>query len=189
MKVLLFLLIVSCSTPQYTLKQNELLPYKESSQVTKVKKANKALNFVGVFDRRDRQHIGKAYTGVQYQETPINLDKSLKPFLKSYLTDAFEMRNIRFNAASDLELKVEVEKFWVEEVIEKFQPEKAKCIVQMNFHINGKKQKWSGQFWTEFTSAGDLRDGTERLPPTLASCMNDIVEKVVNDKKFLKNLK
>ena len=78
---------------------------------------------------------------------------------------------------------------FVEEVIEKYKPERAKCKVDLNFHITSPSAKWSGNFWTEFTSAGDLSDGTERLSPTLASCMNAVVEKLVSDQKFIDILK
>lgn len=185
----LFVLLLSCSTGQYALKQNELLPYKEFSQITKNVEELKPFKLNLIQDKRDRLAVGKAYTGVKYNETPVTLTVPVKDYVQSFLVAAFEMRNIPTDSTADLTMQVEINHIWVEEVIEKFKPELAKCKVDFSFYIGGENKKWAGNFWTELTSAGDLSDGTERLAPTLASCMNNLVEKLVSDQKFINILK
>lgn len=176
---------MSCATSVYKINTNELLPYKESSQITKITEKLSAIKINSVKDKRDRLNIGKAYTGVQYNETPINLNESVQVYVKNFMENALTMRNIEVDPYSQNLFDVEVNHIWVEEVIEKFKPERAKCKVDLSFHLTADGKKWSGNFWTEFTSAGDLSDGTERLAPTLASCMNAVVEKLVLDEKFI----
>lgn len=183
------LFLVSCSVSTYIMKENEMLPYKESAQVTKIVQNINSFELRSVKDKRDRASIGKAFTGVKYDITPINLNRPVNMHVRQFLENAFEMRNLNTKPGSELKMDVEINHIWVEEVIEKFKPERAKCKVDMSFHITGGNKKWSGNFWTEFTSGGDMSDGTERLAPTLASCMNSLVEKLVSDKKFIDILK
>ena len=187
--ILLILLVTSCATESLMLKKKELLPYKESSQLTKLQGLNKSINLTEVTDLRKTNLYGSAYTGVQYRKTPLTFDETLNAVVSDYMTSALEMRNIQVNVESEVNLVIEVEQMWVEEVIEKFQPEKVKCNVKMNFHVNLPNTKWSGSYWAEYLSAGNLGDGTEKLAPTLASCMNEIVEKLINDKKFINLLR
>ena len=81
-------------------------------------------------------------------------------------------------------MQVEIKKFRVYEVIEKMQPERAKCQLELGFKIENGNRNWSGSYLTEFLSGGDMTDATERLAPTMASCLNDLIEKMVNDEKF-----
>lgn len=189
MKLLILLILVSCSTSTHIIKQNELLPYKESSQVTKVVEDLSPLKINQILDRRDKIELGFAFTGVKYQKTPINLNIPLKDYLKGYFVNGLEMRNISVVDQSLMLMDIEINEVWVQEVIEKFKPERAKCQVDMTFHINAPNSKWSGNFRTEFTSAGDLSDGTERVAPTLASCLNALLEKLVTDDKLITLLK
>jgi uncharacterized lipoprotein YajG len=186
MKFLLpLLLITGCASRSIILKQNSLLPYKEMSQVTKVPFNTKTVTLTKIHDSREVKTFGKGFTGVQYEETPVVVDTSFNQFFDDYLVNALELRNIV--VASDggaLELEVDVRELWVEEIIDKFKAEKARCRANLTFHVKKQEEKWSGNFWTEFTSAGDLSSGSERLAPTLASCMNEIVEKLVVHKEF-----
>ncbi len=184
MKLFGLLFLMSCAHSTHYIKKSEMLPYQESAQVTKLLRKSKPLKLISVKDQRDKKEIGKAYTGVHYSETVLALDTDFKTTMQNYLVDSLETRNIVISNDADLEFEIEIGEVWVEEVIEKFQGEKAKCRVSMNFHVTGPGEKWSGSFWTEFLSGGDLSDGTARLAPTLASCLNDIVEKLINDKKF-----
>ena len=188
---LLFLTLVlqACAASSLVLKKNELLPYKESAQVTKVIGKPLSLRIEAINDKRKQSIYGYAYTGVQYQKTPLYMDSDLSKLMTDYLSDSFELRNIPVlkgeGAVTASNIIVDIHALWVEEVIEDYQPEKARCRADMAFHIATKSQRWSGRYWTEFTSSGDLSDGTERLAPTMASCLNEILEKLVQDKKFL----
>jgi len=186
--ILMSLLFTSCATKQLVLTTSELLPYKESAQVTKINFQTKSVNILKIVDKREETTYGFAYTGVQYQKTPLIFNENLNILLMDYFSTALDVRNISV-ALDGRPLEIEVEKLWVEEVIENFQPEKAKCVVRLNFHMNLPEEKWSGKYWAEYISEGDLVDGTERLAPTLASCLNEIVEKLVNDQKFINLLK
>ena len=190
MKYLVFVVLVSCSLAKVEIKSDDLLPYKESSQVTQLNSKLKPVRIDRVEDKRQEQSYGFAYTGVQYVKSPVQMEVPLDILIRDLTTEAFEKRNLVIdNRPESLSMEIEVNKMWVEEVIEEFQPEKARCKVDMAFHINTNDSKWSGQYWTEFTSAGDLSDGTTRLAPTLASCYNELIEKLVNDKKFQEILK
>ena len=189
MKYLVFVILLACSSTSLTLSNKDLLPYKESSQLTKLNfEPAIALNITEVIDKREAKNFGFAYTGVQYTKTPIHFDQPLGLMTKNYLMDALSLRGIRF-LEEGATLQVEVKKFWVHEVIEKYQLEKAKCEMSLVFHLDRGDKKWSGEYWTEFLSGGDLSDGTERLAPTLASCMNEVIEKLIKDEKFINLLK
>ena len=190
MKYLLLAGLVSCSVAQVNLNSNEILPYKESSQVTRVQEKLKPIRINSVKDNREEKIFGHAFTGVQYTKTPILFEKSADDIVKDLIADSLEARNIIVHdEAQTATLDIEINQMWVEEVIEEFQPEKAKCNLDLSFHITTDNKKWSGEFQTEFISGGDLSDGTERLAPTLASCFNELVEKLVSDEKFLSVLK
>lgn len=178
-------IVSSCATSTFVIKQNELLPYKESSQVTNVVENLSPISISQILDKRDRIALGFAFTGVKYQKTPVTLEVPVKDYIRSYIQNALEMRNIMVVNESQILLNIELNHIWVEEVIEKFRPERARCKVDMSFHLTGPNKKWSGNFWTEFTSGGDLSDGTEKVAPTLASCLNALMEKLVTDDKLL----
>lgn len=190
MKYLILVAMVACSMAKVEIDLSELLPYKESSQVTKLSQKLRPVRIDLVEDKRENKSFGFAYTGVQYVKSPVEFGVPLDILIRDMTTDAFEKRNLIIdNRPDSLGMEIQVNKFWVEEVIEEFQPEKARCKIDLSFHINAEKTKWSGQYWTEFTSGGDLSDGTTRLAPTLASCFNELIEKLVNDKKFQEILK
>jgi hypothetical protein len=186
MRILILLILASCSTSNYLLKEKDILPYKETNNLTRSNQELKAFKINVIKDMRRDVSFGNAYTGVKYQKTPIVMNSTVQTFTKVFFNSAFAMRNIHTSEDAQINLNIDIKEIWVEEVIEKFQPEKAKCRVEMIFHIDSPKKQWNGSYWTEFLSAGDLSDGTERLGPTLASCLNQLVEKLVNDDKFIK---
>ncbi|MDP7319667.1 MAG: YajG family lipoprotein [Bacteriovoracaceae bacterium] len=183
-KLFCLILLVGCASKVILLKEQELLPYKESAQVTRLDKVNKALFIAQVRDKREEKTFGHGYTGVRYDKTPVIFDVGINNLVQEHVVDALEIRNIMVKPGSDLKMTIDVHELRVDEIIEKFQPEKAKCKIKMTFHVESEKIKWSGNFWTSFTSAGDMSEGTERLAPTLGSCFNEIIEKLVNDNKF-----
>ena len=190
MKALAFLILVSCATSTHYMKQSELRPYKKSSKVTKtILGETQGMKLVSIEDKRKTSSYGKAFTGLRYDENDVLMNVGFDKFMRDFIVNSFEMRNLVIDDQAKLVLRVEVHQLWVEEVIEKFKAERAKCRVDLVFHIDAPKAKWSGQYITEFISAGDMTDGTARLAPTLASCMNDAIEKLVLDKKFLQILK
>jgi len=97
-------------------------------------------------------------------------------------------RGFSVNEMDGVALEVVINELWVEELIEKYQPEKAKCKANVTVYLKEGNTSWNGNYWTEIISPGDLGDGTEKLAPTFASCLNEIVEKLVKDPSFTKNL-
>ena len=189
MKYLYLLFLAGCAADSYMIKENELLPYKESAQITKLNQQSKSITIASIEDKRAIKSIGFAYTGVEYKKTPVYLQAGLSNVLKSQLSNSFEMRNIEVVPNGELNLLVTIKELNISEFIEKHQPERAKCRVGLEFSIDDNKTKWSGGYTASFTSAGDMSDGTERLAPTLASCINDLVEKLMSDEKFTNILK
>lgn len=179
----------SCAMESYLLKQEELQPYKDMAQVSRVDNATKSINLRSITDSRELPGIGMALTGVKYKKTPIVLTTTFNQFMTDFIETELGKRNIVLSESSNLYMDVHINELWVEEIIEKHEPEKAKCKANISFDIEAPEKKWSGKFWTEYTSAGDLTDGTERLAPTFASCLNEIVEKLVNHKEFLELIK
>jgi hypothetical protein len=184
LNLLLFFILTGCAADSYVLKKNHLLPYKESSQITKLSQEAPLVELISVDDIRPNQSVGFAFTGVEYKQTPIYLESSISNLVSEYLSSALEVRNIELVKSSKIKMKVEIKKFRVFEVIEKMQPERAKCELELSFKISNGSKNWSGSYLTEFLSGGDMTDATERLAPTMASCLNDLIEKMVNDEKF-----
>lgn len=185
LNLLLLVILTGCAADSYVLKKKNLLPYKESSQITKFRQEAPLVELISVDDTRSNQKIGFAFTGVEYKQTPIYLESSISNLVSEYLSSALEVRNIELVKSSKIQMNVQIKKFRVFEVIEKMQPERAKCELELSFKIANGSKNWSGSYLTEFLSGGDMTDATERLAPTMASCLNDLIEKMVNDEKFL----
>lgn len=183
-KLILLLLVTSCASGNITIKQAELIPYKDSSQISKVNPGEISMEIERVSDLRASKDLGFAYTGVQYAKTPLLIEKPVEVFLREYLTDQLELRNIEVLNSSPAKMEISIVTFQVYELVEQFQPERAKCELQLEFKINEDAKAWSGSYATEYISAGDMKDGTTRLAPAMASCLNNLVEKMVNDPEF-----
>jgi len=189
MKYLILLVLAGCAAESYVIKESELLPYKESSQITKLNQQSKTVTIASIEDQRSDKSFGFAYTGVEYKKTPVYLQAGLENVLKSQLSSSLQMRNIEVVPSGEVNLVVTIKELKVNEVIEKMKPERAACKLGLDFSISDKQSNWNGSYVTSFTSAGDMSDGTERLAPTLASCLNELVEKLMSDEKFTEILK
>ena len=187
--LLLTLFLSSCAVPSIMFKQDQMKAYKEASKISFIS-VSRDVNLVAVRDlRENKADIGHGLTGSTYSKTPIYLAHGVNAFMESYFKKAFEQRNIVVSKDSLNKLEIEIHELWVKEVIEKFKPEKAQCKANMSFKVTNTKGSWTGKKWVQFLSGGDMTDGTERLAPTLASCLNDLVEKIVNDIEFKKMIK
>lgn len=188
MKVFGLFLLVSCAATSIVVKQNELVPYRDSAKISKVPAGSASLQIESIRDLRASQDMGFAYTGVKYQKTPVLLETSIEDLVLNYLSEQLELRNIEVLSEDSTKLEVSIITFQVYEFIEKFKPERAKCEVQLEFKIQDGAKTWDGNYSVEYTSAGDLTDGTKRLAPTLASCMNNLTEKLMKDSSFIEFL-
>ncbi len=190
MKLLVLLWFVSCAQHQITLKSEEVVPFNEFSKVSRVGSGLKTISISSTTDNREKKdQVGMALTGVKYKETPIVINSVVSDYVKEYLILSLTDRGFAINNIDGIGLDVVINELWVEEVIEKYQPEKAKCKANFTFYLKEGNVAWNGNYWTEIVSPGDLSDGTEKIAPTFASCLNEVVEKLVKDSAFIKNLK
>lgn len=188
--LVVLLLFVSCAQSQIRLKSEEVVPFSEFSKMSRVGTNLKTVSIVSVTDNREnKNHIGMALTGVKYSKTPIVIDSPVSQYVKEYLIMGLTNRGFSVNDMDGVNLEVVINELWVEELIEKYQPEKAKCKANITVYLKENNTSWNGNYWTEIISPGDLGDGTEKLAPTFASCLNEVVEKLVKDSAFTKNLK
>lgn len=190
MKFLVLLILVSCAQQSLTLKKDQVTPFKEFAKVTRTGEGLKTVSINSITDNRERKdHIGTALTGVQYSATPVSIGAPVDTYVKEYLVESLINRGFSVKEMDGVKIDVAINQLWVEEVIEKYQPEKAKCKANFTFYLKENHTSWEGNYWTEIVSPGDLADGTEKIAPTLASCLNELAEKWLTDKGFLKNLK
>lgn len=182
----ILLLTIGCAQQKVMLTGAEK-PYENSVTETPVRVATKKLHIVEVLDNRTEMSLGEARTGVQYSKTPVLLDKSMANFLSKYFKDEFYKRNILTTVSGGVEFKIMLNKLWLSEVLDN--TEAAKCEANFSFYAVDGAKTWKGNVWTEFQSKGDLSDGTEKLGPTLTTCLNNVVEKLVADKSFVDFIK
>lgn len=180
--VMVVVLISSCAQNQIVLSGKEL-PYTTSASVTPVVMGTKNLEIVEVVDNRENKDVGIARTGVQYRETPVKLAQDMDAFVKDFFQTALYKRNIMLTDEAPIKLQIIINKLWLSEVLNN--NEAAKCEANFSFIAHEKDRTWKGNVWTEYQSRGDLSDGTDKLGPTLATCMNNIVEKLVTDSTFI----
>lgn len=187
----LLVFITSCATrTKVVLDNTKMIPFKDETKVTVLSKQVKALQIVSVIDQRDMAHIGEARTGFRYKKIPVYLSQELKTFLEQKLVSEFSQRGVTLTTEeAPLKLIVTVNSFWVEEYFpEKKAAEAARCNVNLNFDIQGASRKFLMNAWQEYTSPGKFINGTDLLAPTLATCLNDVIEQVIKNPKFNKVL-
>ncbi len=180
-------IFVSCATSSLTLSKSDLVPFDNFQKTTKVNAKTKLISLNSITDNRDQNYaIGTAYTGISYDKTRVSLSEPLEVYLNDYVKREFASRNLVISKEGTAQLTIVVNELWVKELIEKFKPERAVCKANFTFYMQSPNAKWEGNIWTEITSPGDMGDGTEKIAPTLASCLNTIMEKLVREPKFLK---
>jgi uncharacterized lipoprotein YajG len=188
MKYLVFIFLISCAQGKITLKENELHPFKEFSQKTLVNKKMKSIQIDSVVDQREnKDYIGEALTGVNYKKTPVSLKQTTTDFVNNYFVEAFERRGLQTSKIDGVKLSIHINELWVQEIIQKYQPEKVGCKANFSLFTQLGSSSWKGSYWVDIVSPGDMGDATEKIAPTLSSCLNEIVEKIVNDKQFIAN--
>lgn len=188
-------LFFACAQQKVELDQ-KARPFEGFDTTSVVSYATVPLKILAVADARDRgQAAGEARTGASYKKTPVFVSDSVETYVRNYLEAGLGKRDfLLVEKDQQAELQIRIKELWVEEVLEKYEPEKAKCRVSLE--VVGRKadgqsenETYTGKFWSEVLSPGDLGDATEKLAPTLASCMNAIAEKMAADKKFVKFVK
>lgn len=182
--LILSLFLVSCSAKYHVVKKAEVLDYsKLNVSKTKLAQISSPISIVNITKKSET--IGFAYTGVQYQKTPIVLDINQEAFFRDFITFSFEERGILVRTISENRLSIEIEKLNLFEVIEKLNPERAKCELKLNFKLEKPNKTWTSSIESEYLSKGDMRDGTNWLVPAFANCLNEAIEKVLDDPEFI----
>jgi uncharacterized lipoprotein YajG len=178
-------LLSSCAHTNLTLDQNEFKPFKEYQSKTEFPSGSEVLDMKVIDSRESKQFLGMGKTGASYSDTPLTMPQGASVFISNYFTENLKARGLSLAGSSNVELEIIINKLWVDELIEKYKGERAKCNVE--FQVYGKKEleTFKGSYWTTITSGGDLTDGTDLLAPTLASCLNEAIEKIVNDQKLV----
>lgn len=188
--LILSTLLLSCSKTTFVVKDKNLKPFKEFSKVTSLKDQTKKIQISKIIDNREmKESLGVAFTGVQYRETPIKLSSQLEEYLKFYFDNGLKTRGVRISKnQADYLMTIRVNELWLEEISFKA-PEVVKCKANFTFELHNNKRSWKGNFWSDVVSPGDLSDGTSKIAPTFASCLNLITENLVNSQKFIEFIK
>jgi hypothetical protein len=192
MLMLMALLLVSCAKSTVTIKKKLPAPYKDFASVTPVYQNTVSIQIKEVMDlRKNTTQIGVARTGMQYQKTPIQAPEQLESYLAKYFFEAFADRKLKMQESdAEYNMTIKVNELWLEEKA-KVAPEVVNCSANFTFELERtnnskrKKKSWKGNIWTEMVSPGDMADGTTKIGPTFASCLNSVVEKLMRTKKFL----
>jgi len=184
--ILLTTLLGCASTQQITLSSDELKPLKQYAKITSVTTDGFSVDIAQVTDLRENQkNIGLAYTGFTDNKTPVDFHVPLGSLVKEHLKKAFKQRGIGVSTTGEYILSAQIEKFWLEEITKGLGPREYECEVKMNFNINTKgqvKSQWSGSFWSKITSGTQNQEGLDKKSATIASCLNQVVEKLIRDK-------
>ncbi len=190
MKDLIFILLflmVSCAQQKVVLQDVNLIPFEDFSKVTTLDQATLPVKLFELIDQREKMGVGEARTGAQFKETPVEFRNGFSEYFKDYIKNSLKRRNVLMVMSDEKALmSITVKEFWTKELLERFQPERATCKISIDVKVQKNGDEYNGSFWTEVKSPGDMGDATEKLAPTIASCMNIIVEKIVNDQKLLK---
>ena len=190
MKDLIFILLflmVSCAQQKVVLQDVNLIPFEDFSKVTTLDQATLPVKLFELIDQREKMGVGEARTGAQFKETPVEFRYGFSEYFKDYIKNSLKRRNVLMVMSDEKALmSITVKEFWTKELLERFQPERATCKISIDVKVQKNGDEYNGSFWTEVKSPGDMGDATEKLAPTIASCMNIIVEKIVNDQKLLK---
>lgn len=184
------LFLISCAQMSVKVSDSDMRPFEEFSKLKKVDGDTKSVN-IEVIDARGSEPnvIGYGYTGVKYDKTPVKIESDLATYLSDRLPTEFTKRGVLVGEEGDVALQINVSKFDVHEYIEKHLPERAICEVEFNLSSNYLAKNFKARYWAEVISPGDLGDGTEKIAPTIASCINVVMNKIVTDKKFINLIK
>lgn len=185
---LLMMLTLSCAKLDVlTLEKEKLIPFPEFEKITFAPRETTDFEISEVIDARiDKDYVGEALIGVYFEKTPVALYKDTSSFFKDYFYSSLNARNFHLVSSSETKAQIIINKLAVYEVIEKFKPERAKCEIDITLNMKNSQSESSIKLWTTIISKGNLGDGTKKIAPTLASCLNEVVERLVVNKTFYK---
>ncbi len=187
---LIAITLSGCASHDLILKKEAFTPLKQYSKVSKVVRAESSVHINKFIDKRkDKGPIGSALTGFFAKPTPIEFEKSLESYVLDEMNTGLRERGVSVSSVTggDFDLNGEIQEFSIEETTVGLGPQEAKCSVKLELSLwDNRKEvmRWKGSFYVNLTSGGKVMDGGEKFAPTIASCMNEILEQVINKKKF-----
>ncbi len=182
--------LTSCASHDLILKKEKLTPFKQFSRVTKVATDGFSIHVEKFVDKREkRESVGEGITGFFSELTPIQFEDSLESFVLAQMKSGLKERGFSVSSVTggDFDLKGEIEEFWIEETTVGLGPEEAECRVKMNLALWDRVKStplWNGSFRVKLNSGGKMWDGGEKFAPTVASCMNEVLEQLIRKKNF-----
>ena len=187
--ILAFALVACASTNKIEKDIGELHPLKGDSRVVTIDGATRDIVITSFKSNLEQPANvwGEARTGIQYTKVPLVFNESPFNFFQHYAREGFIRRNLTITADAQAPIKMglTLNKLWVEEVIEKYKPETAKCMVEIEIVMDAGRNHYRGKFSKNVLSDGNLTNGSDKLAPTLASCMNLVLNDVVSNPDFL----
>ena len=107
--------------------------------------------------------------------------------LEVRLEQGLTARGVQVDENSLNNLNVEVLELWVEEKKDGKIGEISECKLKFGFDLqlaDNQKAKWNGIVAVSAASNGSILDATALNPRMISSCMNEALEKFVQDKDF-----
>lgn len=185
------IMFVACAKMKINVQEADVVEFDDFKKVQKVAEQTQPIS-LNVIDARGEvpNVIGYGYTGVKYEKTPFELDMDLAAYLSKKLPLEFNKRAVDASSENaQIIVDLIVTKLSVYEFIEKHLPERAVCKIEFEIKSTYLSKEFNARYWSEVTSPGDLGDGTEKLAPTFASCINVIMNKITSDQKFISLIK
>lgn len=190
MKLLLFLFVLSSCATQKEIKLNstDLKIDKNTEQMNSFSSNTLRVKFFPIETNLNQGNIwGEGTSKIQYSKIPVVYDTEPAIYLREFLINEFLKKGIKIvskDEESDIHLILVLDKFWVKEVIEKFQPEVAKCEIAVNIIMKKEKADYQASEYVMITSAGDLGSATDKLVPTIKACMEKLANDILRKEKF-----
>ncbi len=194
MKFILSLVVVlmtqSCATKNLNIVDENLTPLEEFSSVTEVSMSPLSFKINNVQDKRTvKDRVGMGRTGLSNRVTPIVISAGVEYYVKIALSLGLKQRGVFVDDKSLNNLNVDILDLWVEEKKDGKIGEISECKVKLAFDLalaNSPSSKWQGQIAVQAASNGSILDATALNPRMISSCMNEALEKFVQDKEFQK---
>lgn len=180
----MILLVTSCAQRSLLLDKSTFSPYKEFSKKSMFTPGIEIKSLSVIDGREEKQLLGMAKTGARYTETPFVANVSPQKFLDKYFNNEFQSRGIFITDVAESQVEIVINELWVDELQEKFKGERARCQIDLTVYANHGSDSFKKSYWSKIKSAANLDDGSDHLSPTLASCLNMAVEKIVKDGKL-----
>lgn len=189
---LLLTLLASCaSVKKVTLEKDSLIPMQQYSKTSTVVTDGLTLELGNFQDLRsneiNKKHIGKTYTGFGDEPTPVEFENTLEEVLKEQVKDGLKKRGISISSIGEFTLNAGIEKYWLEEITKGLGPREYECTVKIKFDLQSNENsgtKWFGSFSSKVSSGTQSQEGLDKKSSTLASCMNQILEALIQEEKF-----